>query len=72
MLAVNDIRLARFLGELSRYRHGIVGCDKRIADLRFSGVFQLDDQALLLRHLERTLPIRIVSRTSWWVRAEPA
>ncbi|GHB18472.1 FecR domain-containing protein [Salinicola rhizosphaerae] len=72
MLAVRDIRLARFLKELARYRHGVVGCDERIADLRLSGVFQLDDQARLLRHLERTLPIRIVSRTRWWVRAEPA
>ncbi len=71
MLVVNDIRLAAFLDELARYRRGFVNCDARVAGLRLSGVFQLDSQPALLRHLERTLPVRIVSRTRWWISVEP-
>ncbi|MCE3028746.1 FecR domain-containing protein [Salinicola sp. DM10] len=72
MLVVNDIRLDKFLAELARYRLGFVGCDEHVAGLRLSGVYQLDDQSALLRHLTRTLPIKVVSRTRWWIRVEPA
>ena len=68
MLVVDDIRLDAFLQELARYRRGLTGCDPAIADLRLSGVFQLDQQDALLEHLARTLPVDIVSRSRFWVR----
>lgn len=68
MLVVDDIRLDAFLRELGRYRSGLIGCDPAVADLRLSGVFQLDQQEALLEHLARTLPIEIVSRSRFWVR----
>ncbi|SDR76831.1 ferric-dicitrate binding protein FerR, regulates iron transport through sigma-19 [Halopseudomonas sabulinigri] len=68
MLVVDDIRLDAFLQELGRYRSGLIGCDPAVADLRLSGVFQLDQQAALLEHLARTLPVDIVSRSRFWVR----
>lgn len=71
MLAVTDIRLEAFVAELARYRRGFIGCDEAVAGLRLSGVFQLDSPRRLLRHLERTLPVKVVSRTDWWVRIEP-
>lgn len=68
MLVVNDIRLDDFAQELARYRPGLVGCDPAVADLRLSGVFQLDQPEALLDNLSRTLPVNIVSRSRFWVR----
>lgn len=72
LLVVNDMRLADFLAEAGRYRHGWLGCDTAVADLRLSGVFHLDEPALMLRNLTHLLPVRIVERTRWWVRLIPA
>lgn len=72
LLVVNDIRLGEFLAEAGRYRHGWLGCDQRIADLRLSGVFRLDDPASLLDNLTHLLPVKVVERTRWWVRLVPA
>jgi ferric-dicitrate binding protein FerR (iron transport regulator) len=71
LLIVNDIRLADFLSEAGRYRQGWLGCDNRVADLRLSGVFHLDEPAHLLRNITHLLPVHIVERTRWWVRIMP-
>lgn len=71
LLIVNDIRLGDFLAEAGRYRQGWLGCDARVADLHLSGVFQLDEPALMLRNLTHLLPVRMVERTRWWVRVVP-
>lgn len=68
MLVVNDIPLGDFVRELARYRSGIIGCDPAVADLRLSGVFQLDQPEALLDNLSRTLPVSIISRSRFWVR----
>ncbi|MDZ3991234.1 DUF4880 domain-containing protein [Pseudomonas sp. Teo4] len=68
LLVVNDIRLGDFLAEAARYRSGWLGCDTSVADLRLSGVFQLDEPALMLRNITHLLPVRVVERTRWWVR----
>ncbi len=72
LLVVNDIRLGEFLAEAGRYRHGWLGCDERIADLRLSGVFRLDEPASLLDNISHLLPVKVVERTRWWVRIVPA
>ncbi|MEB6591875.1 DUF4880 domain-containing protein [Pseudomonas asiatica] len=68
LLIVNDIRLAEFLSEASRYRRGWLHCDPQLADLRLSGVFRLDEPATLLGNITHLLPVRIEQRTRWWVR----
>ncbi|MBB2494910.1 DUF4880 domain-containing protein [Aquipseudomonas ullengensis] len=72
LLVVNDIRLGDFLAEAGRYRRGWLGCDAAVANLHLSGVFHLDEPALMLRNLTHLLPVRIVERTRWWVRIESA
>lgn len=72
LMVVNDIRLGEFLAEAGRYRHGWLGCDERIADLRLSGVFRLDEPASLLDNISHLLPVKVVERTRWWVRVVPA
>lgn len=71
LLVVSDIRLADFLAEAARYRQGWLGCDPAVADLRLSGVFHLDEPAVMLRNLTHLLPVRMVERTRWWVRITP-
>ena len=67
LIVTRDMRLADFLAEISRYRHGHLHCDASVADLRLSGVFRLDDTNQLLALLPRTLPVRVEKRTDWWV-----
>ncbi|QNG98994.1 DUF4880 domain-containing protein [Pseudomonas sediminis] len=71
LLVVNDIRLADFLAEAGRYRHGWLGCDPAVADLRLSGVFRLAEPELMLRNITHLLPVALVERTRWWVRVVP-
>lgn len=71
LLVVSDIRLADFLAEAGRYRQGWLGCDAAVADLHLSGVFRLDEPAVMLRNITHLLPVKIVERTRWWVRLVP-
>jgi len=66
-LLVNDRSLAEVLAELSRYRHGRLGCDASVARLRISGVFPLADTDRALALLTRTFPLRQRSVTRYWV-----
>jgi len=70
LLVTRDIRLVDFLAQVSRYRHGYLGCSDDIADLRLSGVFRLEDPEQLLLVLPRTLPVKLRQVTRWWVRVE--
>ena len=70
LIVTRDMRLFDFLSQVSRYRHGYLGCSDDIADLRLSGVFRLEDPEQLLQLLPRTLPVRLRQRTRWWVRVE--
>ncbi|WP_144170085.1 FecR domain-containing protein [Pseudomonas sp. Kh13] len=70
LIVTRNMRLFDFLAQVSRYRHGYLGCSDDIADLRLSGVFRLDDPEQLLQLLPRTLPVRLRQRTRWWVRVE--
>ncbi|WP_415767848.1 FecR domain-containing protein [Paraburkholderia sp. J69-1] len=72
MLVANDMRLADFLGELSRYREGVVRCDPRVASLRVSGTYLLADTDRVLDTLAQALPLRADYLTRYWVTVAPA
>jgi len=67
MLLAHDRPLAEVLAELGRYRPGLLRCDPAVAGLRVSGALSLDDTDQALLALERTLPIRVIHRTRYWV-----
>jgi transmembrane sensor len=71
-LLATDMRLGDFVAELSRYRPGILRCAPEVADLRFSGVFPLENTDHILSSLPRVLPVRVRSRTRYWVMVEAA
>ncbi|GAB7525125.1 FecR domain-containing protein [Paraburkholderia sp. 2C] len=67
VLFADGMRLADFVGELGRYRRGLMRCDPEITDLRITGAFQLDNIENVLAALPRTLPVTVVYRTRYWV-----
>lgn len=70
LLLADDMLLRDFLHELSRYRHGLLGCDDAVAGLRISGVFPLADTDAVLASLPNSLPVAIRFRTRYWVQVE--
>lgn len=58
-LVVKQVRLEDFIAELARYSDKRLRCDPAVADLRVSGVFQLDDPSRALEALTRALPVRV-------------
>lgn len=70
-LVADKQRLEDFLAELSRYRPGILRCAPEVADLRISGVFQLDDTDRILAVLQENLPITVHRHTRYWVNVHP-
>ncbi|MBD9413516.1 FecR domain-containing protein [Pseudomonas sp. PDM16] len=71
MLVAVDWRLDDLLGELSRYRHGYLGCAPEVAAMRLSGAFNLNDGEAALASLQDALPIRVRRMSRYWVRIEP-
>ncbi|MCY1481309.1 Protein FecR [compost metagenome] len=72
VLVAREMRLADFVAEFDRQRHGLLRCDPAVAELRISGVFPLDDSERALAAVARTLPVRVVYRTRWWVTLQAA
>ncbi len=70
LIVTRNMRLQAFLEEVGRYRHGYLSCAVEVAELRLSGVFRLDDTDKLLALLPQTLPVRLSTRTRYWVRLE--
>lgn len=70
MLVASQMRLADFLAELGRYRHGQLGCSDQVADLRISGSYPLDDSERILQMLEVALPVRVRRFTRYWVMVD--
>ncbi|MFJ4383954.1 FecR domain-containing protein [Pseudomonas sp. NPDC089408] len=70
MLVASQMRLADFLAELGRYRHGQLGCSDQVADLRISGSYPLDDSERILQMLEVALPVRVRRFTRYWVTVD--
>jgi transmembrane sensor len=70
LLLADAMPLRDFLHELSRYRHGLLGCDDAVAALRISGVFPLADLDAVLLSLPDSLPVDVRLRTRYWVQVE--
>lgn len=70
MLVADDMPLADFIAELARHRPGLLRCAPDAAQLRVSGSYPLADTERVLQALTRSLPVRIHSRTRWWVTVE--
>lgn len=66
-LVARQMRLGDLVAQLARYRRGWLRCDPAIADLRVSGVFQINDTDKALEALVQTLPISLVKHTRYWV-----
>ncbi|MDH2050447.1 FecR domain-containing protein [Achromobacter marplatensis] len=71
-LYADDWRLADFVQELGRYRPGVLRCDPAVGELRISGGFQLDDTDAVLLAVARSLPIKVVYRSRYWVTVTAA
>lgn len=71
-IQVRNQRLADFAAELGRYRRGVLRCTPEVAELRITGVFQLDRIEAVLAALPDTLPVRLAYRTRWWVTIDAA
>lgn len=71
MLIAQDLPLAEFLAELSRYRRGHLGCDPAVADLRVVGGFPLRDTDQALAMLAAALPVQAHFVLPWWVTVKP-
>ena len=69
-LVADDMRLADFIAELSRYRRGYLACAPQVADLRIVGAYSLDDTERVLAALQDTLPVRIRRTLPWWTVVE--
>ncbi|KAF1041483.1 MAG: Protein FecR [Herbaspirillum frisingense] len=67
LIAAREMRMDRFLAELSRYRPGLLRCDPAVAALPVSGIFQLADTDRTLEVLLATQPVAALYRTRWWV-----
>lgn len=71
ILMANNIRLDELLGELARYRPGVLRCHPDVAAVRVSGEFSLHDSDANLRLLSDTLALKVSSLTRYWVSVEP-
>lgn len=72
MLMPDNMRLADFLAELSRYRRGYLGCAPEVAELRLVGVYPLADTDRVLTALTASLPVKVRRILPWWVSVEAA
>lgn len=66
-----DTPLGQFLQELSRYRHGHLGCARSLSDVRVAGTYPLDDTDRILQTLSVTLGVEVRRFTRYWVSLEP-
>lgn len=70
MVAMANQPLGELIEALRDYRPGMLRVDPRAAQIPISGIFSLDDTDGTLRALAETQPVRISSRTSYWVTVE--
>ena len=71
-LIVDNWRLDSFLQELARYRSGILRCNKNIAQLKVSGVFQTENTDQALEVLAHVLNLHISKYSNYWVSLSSA
>lgn len=66
-----DRPLGELLADLSRYRTGVLRCDPRIAQLKVSGAFPIDDTDRALAALETGFALRVTRYSRFWVTVSP-
>lgn len=67
LLVVYSMSLDEFVEELARYRSGILRCDHTVQHLQVSGSFLTSDTDKVLEQLTHILPVRLQTRTRYWV-----
>lgn len=72
VISARAMRLGDFLGELARYRPGVLRCSDDISALRISGTFQLADTDQVLALVAQSLRLRVDYRTRYWVTLSAA
>lgn len=72
ILRANRMRLVDLLAELGRYRRGWIRCAQDVAELRISGVFQLNDIDAALAALAMSFPVEVRYVTRYWVTVASA
>ncbi|UVL65307.1 FecR domain-containing protein [Pseudomonas sp. B21-031] len=66
-----DRPLGELLADLSRYRTGVLRCDPRIAQLKVSGAFPIDDTDRALAALETGFALHVTRYSRFWVTVSP-
>lgn len=72
LLLADNMRLDELIAELAPYRSGLLRCDLAVAHLKVSGVFSLRDTDRALQNLVLGLPVKLVSRTRYWITVQAA
>lgn len=73
MLMADKMRLADFIGELTRYHRGFIRLDPALAELRISGAYPVSDTPRTLNMLAQTYPILVRGHLNgFWIMLSPA
>ena len=72
LVALDNQPLGDLIEALRDYRPGVLRVEQRAAQIRISGVFSLDNTERTLRVLAETQPVRVNTRTPYWVTVESA
>ncbi|MES2821417.1 MAG: FecR family protein [Pseudomonadota bacterium] len=72
MLVADNLPLGELIEALGEYHSGYLGLDPRLAGLRISGSFPLQDSDRALAALPPSVPVRIERHGPWWVTVKPA
>ncbi len=72
LLIADNMRLDQLLAYLNRYHYAYISLNSRLAAIKVSGVYQLNNLDSALQVLTRTLPIVINSRAKLWHSVQPA
>jgi len=67
VLFADQLTLADFVAELSRYHKGYLACAPEVADLRVVGAYPLHDMNKTFAMLETALPVTVKTTFLWWV-----
>ncbi|NIF26348.1 FecR family protein [Pantoea sp. Tr-811] len=67
-LVVRSMPMQALVAELARYQRGWILCAPQVAELKVSGVFQLEDIDHALDALAGSMPVKIERATRFWRR----
>ncbi|CAI3804723.1 Protein FecR [Pseudomonas sp. MM221] len=71
MIVADGQPLQAFLEELGRYRHGHLGCDAGLANLRVWGTYPLADSDRIIDAVAQTLKLDVQRFTRLWINLRP-